>query len=79
VPAYDDLRTGRLVVAIGPALSTRRAYYFACPASRSERPHVRAFRAWVKQEIAAVDWTTVPGLRERTPTAVARRKTKSAG
>jgi LysR family glycine cleavage system transcriptional activator len=81
VPAYDDLRTGRLVVPIGPALSTRRAYCFACLASRSERPHVRAFRAWVKQEIAALDWTKVPGLREHGPrsTAVARRKTKSAG
>jgi LysR family transcriptional regulator, glycine cleavage system transcriptional activator len=81
LPAYDDLRTGRLVVPVGPALSTGRAYYFACPKSRGERPHVRAFRAWVKQEIAAVDWATVPGLRERTPrsAAVARRKTKSAG
>jgi LysR family glycine cleavage system transcriptional activator len=57
--AYDDLRTGRLVIPIRLMLSTGRAYHFVCPRSRSERPHVQAFRAWVKQEIAALDWTAV--------------------
>ncbi len=56
---YDDLRTGRLVVPVPLRLSTGRAYYFVCPKSRSERPHVQAFRAWVKQELAALDWTAV--------------------
>jgi DNA-binding transcriptional LysR family regulator len=40
-------------------LSTGRAYHFVCPKGRSERPHVQAFRAWVKQEVAALDWTAV--------------------
>ena len=81
VPAYDDLRTGRLVVPIGPALPTGRAYYFACPKNRSERAHVQAFRTWVKHEIAAVDWTLVPGIDRpgSRPAATARRRTKSAG
>jgi LysR family glycine cleavage system transcriptional activator len=57
LPSYDDLRTGRLVIPVRLALSTGRAYHFVCPKSRSERPHVQAFRAWVKQELAALDWT----------------------
>jgi LysR family glycine cleavage system transcriptional activator len=57
LPSYDDLRTGRLVIPVRLALSIGRAYYFVCPKSRSERPHVQAFRAWVKQELAALDWT----------------------
>ena len=59
VLAYDDLRTGRLVIPVDLALSTRSAYHFVCPRSRSERPHVQAFHAWVKQELAALDWKHV--------------------
>ena len=59
LPAYDDLRTGRLVIPVRLALSTGRAYHFVCPKGRCERPHVQAFRAWVKREIAAVDWPAV--------------------
>jgi len=59
LPAYDDLRTGRLVIPVRLALSTGRAYHFICPKSRSDRPHVQAFRAWVKQEFAALDWSAV--------------------
>ena len=59
LPAYDDLRTGRLVVPVRLVLSTGRAYYFVCPKSRGERPHVQAFRAWMKQEFAALDWSAV--------------------
>jgi len=59
LPSYDDLRTGRLVVPVRLALSTGRVYHVVCLRSRSERPHVQAFRTWVKQEIAAVNWTAV--------------------
>jgi LysR family transcriptional regulator, glycine cleavage system transcriptional activator len=59
LPAYDDLRTGRLVIPVPLSLAIGRAYYAVCPKSRSERPHVQAFRAWVKQELAALDWTAV--------------------
>ena len=54
--AYDELRTGRLVIPVERAVSTGRGYYFVCPKNRSERPQVQAFRAWIKQELAAIDW-----------------------
>jgi LysR family transcriptional regulator, glycine cleavage system transcriptional activator len=57
VLAYDDLRSGRLVIPLKFMLSTGRAYHFVCPKSRSDYPHVQAFRAWIKQEVTAVDWT----------------------
>ncbi len=59
LPAYDDLRTGRLVIPVPLSLPLGRAYYVVCPKSRSARPHVQAFRAWVKHELAALDWTAV--------------------
>ena len=52
---------GRLVIPIGFALRSGRAYYFICPKSREEHPHVRAFRSWIKQEVAALDWKQVKG------------------
>jgi LysR family transcriptional regulator, glycine cleavage system transcriptional activator len=57
--AYDDLRTGRLVIPIELRLRTGRAYYFVCPPSRSGRDDIQAFRAWMKKELAALDWTSV--------------------
>ena len=55
VLAYDDLRTGRLVMAVDFAVRSERAYYFVCPKSRREHPRVQAIRTWIKQEIAALD------------------------
>jgi LysR family glycine cleavage system transcriptional activator len=57
VLAYDDLRSGRLVIPAKFMLSTGRAYHFVCPKSRTEYPHVQAFRTWIKQEVTAIDWT----------------------
>ena len=54
--AYDDLRTGRLVVPVTFSLPSGRCFQIVGPRSRRERPHVQAFRAWIKQEIAAMDW-----------------------
>jgi LysR family transcriptional regulator, glycine cleavage system transcriptional activator len=56
LPSYDDLRTGRLVIPVAIPLSTGRAYHFVCPKNRSDRPHVQAFRDWLKRELAALDW-----------------------
>jgi LysR family glycine cleavage system transcriptional activator len=70
VLAYDDLRMGRLVIPIEFAMRSGRAYYFICPKSREEHPHVQAFRSWIKQEVAALDWKQVKGaggLRPRLP------------
>ncbi|HEY7247958.1 MAG TPA: transcriptional regulator GcvA [Xanthobacteraceae bacterium] len=66
--AYDDLRTGRLLIAVQLALRSERAYHFVCPKSRSEHPHVQAFRTWIKQEVAALDWSRVhPAMRMAPP------------
>ena len=59
VLAYDDLRTGRLVIPVEFTLRSGRAYHFVCAKSRREHPHVQAFRTWVKQEVAALDWRQV--------------------
>jgi len=56
VLAYDDLRTGRLVIPVRLALPTGRAYHVVWPKTRKPRPQVEAFRAWLQQEIAALDW-----------------------
>ena len=59
--AYDDSRTGRLIIPVAQPISSNRAYYVVCPKHRSTVPQVRAFRDWIKQEVAALDWTTIRG------------------
>src|SRR6266567_5682106 len=54
--AYDELRTGRLVAPFALTLNTGRAYNFVCAQRRQDHPGVRAFRAWINQEVAALDW-----------------------
>jgi LysR family transcriptional regulator, glycine cleavage system transcriptional activator len=65
--AYDDLRTGRLVMAVDFAVRSERAYHFVCPKSRREHPRVQAFRTWIKQEIAALDRRHLPPARRFAP------------
>jgi LysR family transcriptional regulator, glycine cleavage system transcriptional activator len=60
--AYDDLCTGRLVIPVSLALPAARAWHFVCPRSGRNRPQVEAFRRWVKEELAAVDWRRVHGI-----------------
>jgi LysR family glycine cleavage system transcriptional activator len=55
--AYDDLRTGRLVAPFERTLRTGRGYHFVCEKRRQDHPNVRAFRAWIQQEAAALDWS----------------------
>ena len=59
--AYDDLRTGRLIIPVAQPIPTGRGYYVVCPKHRSAVPQVRAFRDWIKQEAAALDWTAIRG------------------
>jgi LysR family glycine cleavage system transcriptional activator len=54
--AYDELRTGRLVAPFALTLNTGRSYNFVCAQRRQDRPNVQAFRTWIKQEFAALDW-----------------------
>jgi LysR family glycine cleavage system transcriptional activator len=61
VLAYDELRTGRLVIAYDFVMPSDRAYYFAS-LKRNERPAVPAFRDWLKAEIAALNLAAVLGV-----------------
>jgi LysR family glycine cleavage system transcriptional activator len=63
VLAYDDLRTGRLIVPFELRLRSGRAYYFVYPKQRQQRPNVQAFRAWIHEEVAAIDWGRLPQRR----------------
>src|SRR6202020_2807767 len=57
VLAYDDLRTGRLVMPFDLTLPSGRCYSFVCPKKRSDSENVRAFRVWLTQEVAALAWS----------------------
>jgi len=51
--AADDIRNRRLVAPFDIKLRSKRAFYFVCPRAYEQRPHVQAFRAWIKAEMAA--------------------------
>jgi LysR family glycine cleavage system transcriptional activator len=55
--AYDDLRTGHLIMPFDLTLPSGRCYAFVCPKKRREAANVRAFRAWLREEVAALDWS----------------------
>ncbi len=83
VLAYDDLRTGRLVIAIKFALRSERAYHFVCPRSRREHSNVQAFRTWIRQEVAALEWNhmhtvahVAPPSAAAAPASMRRRRMK---
>lgn len=54
--AYDLVRSGRLVIPVPLTLPSGRAYYLVRPKRTRERPPVRAFIDWLKEEFAALDW-----------------------
>jgi len=54
--AYDLVRSGRLVIPVPLALPSGRGYHLVRPKRARERPQVRAFIDWLKQEFAALDW-----------------------
>jgi LysR family transcriptional regulator, glycine cleavage system transcriptional activator len=66
--AYDDLHTGRLVIPVSLALHSGRAYHLVRARRRRETPQMQAFRNWIRQEVAALDWTQI-----RVKTGVGRR------
>jgi LysR family glycine cleavage system transcriptional activator len=61
VLAYDELRTGRLVIPVDLTLETGRAYHVVWARRRRQTVRVDAFRAWIRQEVAALDWKKVRG------------------
>lgn len=54
--AYDELRTGRLIIPFALSLSSKRVYSLVYPKRRGDHPNVQAFRSWIKKEIEALDW-----------------------
>jgi LysR family transcriptional regulator, glycine cleavage system transcriptional activator len=65
--AYDEVRTGRLVAPFELTLPSGRAYYLVCPRKRQNHAHAQAFRAWIKREVARLnyDWASGRTLQER--------------
>lgn len=63
VLAYDELRTGRLVIPVDLTLETGRAYHVVWAKRRSRPARVDAFRAWIRQEVAALNWKKVRGRK----------------
>src|SRR6516165_5672019 len=59
--AYDDLRTGHLIIPVALALPSGRAYYLVRASGRRDRPQVQAFGRWIKEELGALDWTSIRG------------------
>src|SRR5262249_44286672 len=57
--AYDDLHTGRLVIPVSLALHSGRAYHLVRARRRRETPQMQAFHTWIRQEVAALDWTQI--------------------
>ncbi|MDB5931368.1 MAG: Transcriptional regulator, LysR family [Polaromonas sp.] len=55
IMAYDDLRSGRLVMPFDVFLPTQRAYHFVCPKKKENHPNVRAFRDWLHAEVSRLD------------------------
>jgi LysR family glycine cleavage system transcriptional activator len=57
--AYDDLRTGRLVIPVDFALPSGRAFHLVWAKARKPSPAAEAFRRWIRQEVDALDWSRI--------------------
>jgi LysR family transcriptional regulator, glycine cleavage system transcriptional activator len=53
--AYDDLRSGRLVMPFNITLPSNRAYHFVAPKAKLKQPAVVAFRNWLRSEVDRLD------------------------
>ncbi len=53
--AYDDLRSGRLVMPFKMVLPSRRAYHFVYPRTKEKHRNVQAFREWLRDEVNRLD------------------------
>jgi LysR family transcriptional regulator, glycine cleavage system transcriptional activator len=63
--AYDDLKTGRLVVPFDLRLRTGRAYFLIRPKERQPSNSVESFCAWIRNEVASMDWKRVAAASKR--------------
>ena len=51
--AHDDLASGRLVRPIPESMELGNGYWLLLDTAAADRPEVQAFRAWLREEIAA--------------------------
>lgn len=65
--AYDDLRTGRLVIPVDFALPSGRAFHLVWAKDRKPSAAADAFRRWIKDEIAALDWRKIKRASPSSP------------
>lgn len=59
--AYDDLRTGRLVIPVKLTLPSGRAFHLVWPKGRKPSQAAENFRRWIKEEVDALDWRRIKG------------------
>jgi LysR family transcriptional regulator, glycine cleavage system transcriptional activator len=53
--AYDELRSGRLVMPFDVMLPSQRAYHFVCPKTKEKQRNVQAVRKWLREEAGRLD------------------------
>jgi LysR family transcriptional regulator, glycine cleavage system transcriptional activator len=70
--AYDDLRSGRLVMPFALTLPSGRCYAFVCPKKRRDSAKVQAFRAWLRQEAALDRCRRLPRTADLAGSSAAR-------
>ena len=56
IMAYDGLRTGRLVMPVRLSIAAGRTFQLVRPRARKPTLAMNAFAAWIKNEVAALDW-----------------------
>src|SRR6185312_9734848 len=56
IMAYDGLRSGRLVLPVRLSIAAGRTFHLVRLKARKPTPAMMAFSAWIKHEIAALDW-----------------------
>ncbi len=59
--AYEDLRTGRLIIPVKFALPAGRTFSLVWAKGRKPSPAAESFRRWIREEADALDWR---GIRE---------------
>jgi LysR family glycine cleavage system transcriptional activator len=56
IMAYDGLRTGRLVIPVRLSIAAGRTFHLVRLKARRPSAAMDAFAAWIKEEVAALDW-----------------------
>ncbi|HLT76010.1 MAG TPA: transcriptional regulator GcvA [Ferrovibrio sp.] len=52
----DDLAAGHLVQPFGPTFPYQWSHYLVCPKAAADNARIRAFRDWLQDEIAQMQW-----------------------